>query len=335
MHWNGKRFRTRGLGAWVWMCVVSAIVIGAGAAATAAEQDAGDPTYRVGAGDNIFLSVPQRTDLNRKLVIKPDGSVTLPLIGDVRIGGLTVAEIQGRLLQALQEYYPSIKRIEVSVTAAVSQVIYVSGQVVKPGKYTFSNPVSAWEAIREAGGPTATASLDNVRIIVDRARGGATSVVNVLAAIDGGTIENLPMLHAGDTVIVPTTEELYTGTMGVNVFGAVQKPGVYRLQGRQDLVSAVLRAGGPVQFAELRQVRIVRPRPDGSTYTIEVNMKNFLDHGDPMSNPKLLPGDTVNVPRKSRLVQLATSDVRTLMSLITALATTTLLVITIDNQINK
>ncbi len=296
-------------------------------------QAAGE--YRVGAGDRIFMSVPQRPDLNREMEVSEDGNVTLPLIGPVSVSGLTATEIEARLLQALRDYYPSIARVEVTITGAVSRVIYISGQVQNPGRYTFAHKVNVWEAIREAGGPLGTAALDNVRIVKDRARGGTSRVVNVLAAIEGGTVTNLPELDAGDTVIVPTVAEVYTGTFGVNVFGAVARPGVYRLQARQDLVSAILLAGGPTEPADLGRVRIVRPRPDGSTTTIEVDLRGFLERGDPIANPKLQPGDTVHVPRKGRLSQLASSDVRTLLGVATALATTAVLIITIRDRSNN
>jgi len=121
----------------------------------------------------------------------------------------------------------------------------------------------------------------------------------------------------------------------VNVFGAVVRPGTYRLTAGQDLVSAVLIAGGPVLLAELSKIKIIRPRGDGSNETVEINMENFLNHGDPAANPKLKPGDTVNIPRKSRVLQIAASDPRTLLGLITAVASTALLFIALTNEIDK
>jgi polysaccharide export outer membrane protein len=60
--------------------------------------------YRVAPGDGIYMSVPQRTDLNRDLVVDASGNVTLPLIGKVPVRGMTDAELESRLLQALREY---------------------------------------------------------------------------------------------------------------------------------------------------------------------------------------------------------------------------------------
>lgn len=298
----------------------------------AAMAQSGQGEYRVGAGDTIFMSAPQRPDLNRELAVDAEGNVELPLIGKVNVNGLTASEIENKLLQALRQYYPSINRLQVTVTEAVSQMIYVSGEVQSPGRYAFSKSVNVWEAIREAGGPLGTAQLDNIRIIKDRSRGGTSVMVNVLAAIEGGTMDQLPELEAGDTVIVPAEQDIYTGSYGVNVFGAVANPGTYRLTAGQDLVSAVLVAGGPIAYAELKKVKIIRPRSDGSNETVEINMENFLNHGDPAANPKLKPGDTVNVPQKTRLLQLAAADFPTLLGLVTALATTALLFITINNE---
>jgi protein involved in polysaccharide export with SLBB domain len=114
--------------------------------------------YRVGPGDHLFLSVPQRQDLNRELVIDEHGAVTLPLVGDVVLTGLTKGEIETRLLQSLREYYPSIKSVEITVTRAMSNVIFVSGDVRIPGKYSITESINVWEAIREASSRTARAA---------------------------------------------------------------------------------------------------------------------------------------------------------------------------------
>ncbi|HXV14559.1 MAG TPA: polysaccharide biosynthesis/export family protein, partial [Candidatus Krumholzibacteria bacterium] len=212
---------------------------------TQTQQQALPADYRVGPGDGIFLSVPQRSDLNRDLVVDANGNVNMPLIGRVLVRGMTDSEIESRLLQALREYYPSVNRVEVSITRASSNVIWISGEVKLPGKYSFTHPINVWEAIREAGGPNATASLEAVRVIKDRSRGGTTSLVDVSAAMEAGSVDKLPGLDPGDTIIVPARQLEYTGSQGINVMGGVVKPGVYPMQGRQDLMTALLQAGGP------------------------------------------------------------------------------------------
>lgn len=286
------------------------------------------PDYRVGPGDHLYLSVAQRPDLNRELVVDEKGQVTLPLVGAVLVRGLTAQEIEGRLLQSMREYYPSIKQIQVDVTEAVSNVIYVSGDVRVPGKYAYKDSMNVWEAIREAGGPTPGAALVTVRIVRDRARGGESFTTDVQSAIEGGSIEKLPLLKPGDTVLVPAREEVYTGASGVNVFGAVVKPGVYPLQSRQDLMSTILIAGGPSDKAKLSDVRIIRLNGDGTASTIKINLDKFIDKGDMTNNPKLINGDTIHIGRKS----ITSSEVGTFLGFISAIGTIVLLYYTIQRE---
>lgn len=296
---------------------------------TAPQGAAPGADYRVGPGDHIFLSVPQRQDLNRELLISEQGEVTLPLVGTVAVSGLTADEIEARLLQALREYYPSIRSVEVRITRALSNIIFVSGDVKIPGKYSFSESINVWEAIREAGGPMPTATLTTVRVIQDRSRGGQSFVVDVQAAIDGGSVENLPILKPGDTVLVPAKEEVYTGSSGVNVFGAVVRPGAYPLAARQDLMSALMVAGGPSDRAKLSNIKIVRPEPDGTAQTIKINLDKFLDKGDMENNPRLFSGDTVHIGSKT----FNAANIGVFLSFITAMGTIVLLYYTIQNEV--
>jgi polysaccharide export outer membrane protein len=299
-----------------------------------AKTDSGAGTlgadYRVGPGDHIYLSVPQRPDLNRQLTVGDDGNVNLPLVGNVQVKGLSRTEIESKLLQALREYYPSVNHVDANVSQALSNVVFVAGEVRFPGKYSFPDQnVNLWEAIREAGGATPTANLSSVRVVQDRSRGGQSQLVDVQSAIETGTVQNLPILRPGDTVIIPGAEELYTGSSGVNVTGAVIKPGNYRLTGRADLVGAILMAGGPSDRANLSDVHLIRPSSDANkaeTYKIDLN--DFLKHGKMESNPKLRPGDTITVQNKG----FTGRDVSLILSFVTALGTLVLLYYTIQNE---
>ena len=286
------------------------------------------PDYRVGPGDHIYLSVPQRPDLNRQLVVTPEGEVNLPLVGNVVVRGLNKVEIEAKLLQALREFYPSVSRVETSITQALSNVIFITGDVRFPGKYSFAEAVNVWEAIREAGGPVPTATLSGVRVVQDRSRGGASFLVDVQAALDSGGMDKLPILKPGDTVIVPGQETTYTGTAGINVMGAVTRPGSYRLTGRQDLMSAVLMAGGPSDRANLSSVHLIRPNNEGGAETRKIDLTKFLEKGDMESNPKLFSGDTVDIGKKA----FTGRDAALILSFVTAIGTVVLLYYSIQSE---
>jgi polysaccharide export outer membrane protein len=285
--------------------------------------------YRVGPGDHIYVSVPQRPDLNRQLTVGDDGNVNLPLVGNVQVKGLSKSEIEAKLLSALREYYPSVNHVDINVSQALSNVVFVAGEVRFPGKYSFpEQTVNLWEAIREAGGANTGANLSSVRVVQDRSRGGESQLVDVQAAIETGTVQNLPILRPGDTVIVPGAEELYTGSSGVNVTGAVIKPGNYRLMGRGDLVGTILQAGGPTDRANLSSVHLIRPGTGAKAETYNIDLNEFLKHGKMESNPKLKPGDTVTVQNKG----FSGRDVSLILSFVTALGTLVLLYYTIQNE---
>lgn len=286
----------------------------------------GDEDYRFRAGDRLYMTVPDRPALNREMLIAENGSIALPLIGQLQVAGLTAEEIRAKVWEALHELYPSIGMDEVTIVALLNWVVYVSGEVAEPGRYTFSNRPNLWEAIREAGGPTAEAALGDVRIVEDQSRGGGSRVVDVMSALDRGSVDKLPRLNQGDTVVIPSQDETYTGSFGVNVYGAVASPGVYRLTGRQDLASAILLAGGPTARADLDEVRIVRPQGDSYT-TITIDLQRHLDTGDPASNPQLRPGDTINVPNRNAIAYQLTNNITVVTSIIASVATLTLLYI--------
>jgi len=264
------------------------------------QVEPGEKDYRFRAGDAVHLSVPARPSLNGDLVIGKDGAVVLPLIGPVHVADLTLEEMHGRIYEALRDLYPSLQETDVSLEPVLSYVVYVTGAVMKPGRYAFSGPPRVWEAIRKAEGPTGEAVLDMVRIASAESDTSQSRIVDVLKALETGTVDQLPVLPKESTVVVPSFREAYVGSLGVNVIGAVMKPGYYRLQSEhRDVMSAVLLAGGASPRASLDNVKIFRAGKDGNVLEQSVNLNDYLKSGDPRSNPHLQAGDTVSVPEQS------------------------------------
>jgi len=279
------------------MLVIAAILCAVSLAASplSAQQD-----VRLRKGDSVRLDVPQRDDLGRILSVDAKGEVSLPIVGTIRVEGLTLDEAKGTILRSIQEVYPSVQAITLSLIGEESRrLIYVQGQVARPGKYEFGGTPSVWDAVKEAGGALAAGSLESVRIVRTSGEGSTTTLVNLQAALDSGDLKSLPTLKPGDTVIVPERTATYTGTGAVNVFGAVLHPAAYPLTGEKMLSDAILAAGGPAEGAKLSKVTIIRPAKDGRTVTISVDFRRYLDTGDIRQNPPILPNDTVSVPRSS------------------------------------
>lgn len=304
--------------------VVAAILcaVWLAAAPLAAQED-----VRLRKGDSVRLDVPQRDDLGRILSVDAKGEVSLPIVGSMHVEGLTLDEAKGTILRSIQEVYPSVQTITLSLIGEESRrLIYVQGQVAHPGKYEFGGTPSVWDAVKEAGGALATASLESVRIIRASGEGSTTTLVNLQAALDSGDLKSLPTLKPGDTVIVPERTATYGGTGAVNVFGAVLHPAAYPLTGEKRLSDAILAAGGPADGAKLRKITIIRPAKDGRTVTITVDFQRYLDTGDIRQNPPILPNDTVSVPRNSSFLAAIVSP-NFLLAVISTTATVAALLV--------
>lgn len=103
-------------------------------------------------GDTLLITFPGTPNLNTPAQqIRRDGNITLPLIGEVKAAGKTTAELEKELMD---RYAPQLVSKEVTVTVQSSSfVVYVTGAVLRPGKVTADHPLTALEAVMEAGGP--------------------------------------------------------------------------------------------------------------------------------------------------------------------------------------
>jgi polysaccharide biosynthesis/export protein len=120
------------------------------------------PSYLV-AGDIVKISFPSAPELNQSQKIGSDGTLSLPLVGEVSAGGKTVGQLQEELARL---YKPQLQDNEVIVTLDTRAVpVVVSGAVQKPGKIVFERPATILEAIMEAGGFTPEADLKKVSLI--------------------------------------------------------------------------------------------------------------------------------------------------------------------------
>jgi polysaccharide export outer membrane protein len=282
---------------------------------------------RLRNGDTIKIDVPQRDELSRVVTIDDRGQVTLPLIGAVKLGGLTTDEARATLLRALQELYPSVQSVTVTLAGEEGRrYIYVQGQVARPGKFEITAAPTPWDAIKEAGGPTNLGDLSAVRIIRIEGQRSSTSEVDVQAILDSGDLVSLPKLKPGDTVVVPDRTTGYAGSGLVGVIGAVMHPGSYVLSGERRLLDAVLAAGGAAEGANLGKIKIIRPKAVGGSDVMGVNLARYLKKGDIRDNPVLQPSDVVSVPSRGALRTVFTAP-GYLVGIVTALATTAVVIV--------
>jgi len=156
--------------------------------------------YRLGPDDALKITVYREEELERDVRVSSDGSISFPLLGRVKAGGLTVSELEEKLTEGLKRY---LKKPQVTVFIEEYSTITVSGQVEEPGAYPLKGELTAIEAISIAGGFTKIASRNDVRIM--RIQDGKKKTIRVRVADisrKGDLTKDVP-LKRGDIVFVP------------------------------------------------------------------------------------------------------------------------------------
>ena len=156
--------------------------------------------YRLVAGDKLRIEVYKDPQLSQSLQVRPDGKVTLPLVGDVAAAGRTSNELRDSISASLKEYITN-PVVTVIVVETVPPVIYVVGEVNSPGAQPLNTQISVLQALSAAGGLSDFAKRKDIRIQRKTASGMTTLRFNYNDAING---ETRPIyLQPGDTIIVP------------------------------------------------------------------------------------------------------------------------------------
>jgi polysaccharide biosynthesis/export protein len=156
--------------------------------------------YRLGAGDKLRIEVYGQQQLSQSLQVRPDGKITLPLIGDMHATGRTSIELRDTLTSALKEYVNN-PVVTVIVQEATSAQIFVIGEVTSPGTQVLTGPMTVLQALAQAGGFKEFADKGDIRIL--RRIGATTHTIDFdyKAAVKGKTEPFY--LQPGDTVVVP------------------------------------------------------------------------------------------------------------------------------------
>lgn len=170
----------------------------------ASEQAAASPEsgYIIQPGDILEISVWKEKDLQRDVVVLPDGSLSFPLAGEIQANGKTVEQLRKDISTRLTKYIPGAV-----VTIAAKQVqgnkIYVVGKVARPGEYTASRYVDVMQALSMAGGVTPFAAVNSIQVL-RRVNGVQTAIRFRYSKVESGrSLQSNIILQSGDVVVVP------------------------------------------------------------------------------------------------------------------------------------
>jgi polysaccharide biosynthesis/export protein len=270
-----------------------------------------DEEYRLGKGDEILVDFSGRPDLLAKIVIGPDGRISLPLAGEIMLNGLTRSEAARTLESALNPYYANLS-VQVTVTRYVANRVLLLGAVDHPGLLTFEGTPTLLEAITRGGLPLT--GPDKLPQIPERCaiyRGSDQVMwVDLKALIESGNPLADLRLRRDDVIYLPNMAERF-----VSVLGEVQHAGAIQLTSHSTVPSILAMAGGATEKAGSNpHIQIVDPVTGTSRV---VTMKDLLNPAKSLEIT-LHPGEIIYVAqsgvyratyfleRLSPLTQLAT-----------------------------
>ena len=170
---------------------------------TLPKQDTNPPsvdpkTYAIGIGDVLYIRVWREMDFTGAYGVRPDGKITIPLVGDVQAAGLTPERLGEQLKEALAEYINS-PDVSVSLQQVNSKKFFITGEVARPGEYTLVTPTRVFDALSNASGFRDFANKKKILII----RGAERIRFNYLEVLKGKNPEQNIFIENGDTIVVP------------------------------------------------------------------------------------------------------------------------------------
>jgi polysaccharide export outer membrane protein len=251
-----------------------------------------DPNYKLRPGDVIAISVYNEPSLSQVVRVLPGGYIEEPLVGNVRVGGLTPSQARDAVGRALHQYVRH-PEVTLSVSAVAPLEVFVFGNVRQPGRYQLQPESRIMDALAAAGGLGPTdGDLPDAQL----SSGGQITKVSLQRMLHDNDLSLDTQLHGQTTIYVPSPT-----VFNVDVNGAVDHPGLIPMHDGDRLVNAIARAGtSTAANADLNHVVIRHRLPDGQVETQTINMYEIYKQGDGSKDVVLAKGDDVFVPAGAR-----------------------------------
>ncbi len=234
-----------------------------------------DNEYRMGTGDVVRVTVYGQPDLTTEARVGESGSITFPLIGDVKLAGTTPAQGEADIAKRLSKGGFIIEPfVTLNVVQYRGQQVSVLGRVNRPGKYNLEKTSRVTDVLALAGG----VSIDGADVAtLVRTRNGKTEYrdIDLLALFRPGGEASDVEVQDGDILNVARQPMFY-------IYGEVQRPGAFRLEQNMSVVQALSMGGGLTARGTQRGIRILRRDDKGAMQEIEVKL------GDPVQKDDVI-----------------------------------------------
>ena len=230
--------------------------------------------YRLGAGDMVHIVVYQNPDLTLDGRISEAGVLSYPLLGAVRIGGLTVTAAEKLIADGLRSgNFVKQPQVSVQVTQVRGNQASVLGQVNRPGRYPIEVADMRLSDLLAVAGGVATTGADFVTIVGTRDGKPFRREIDLVNMFRASDRQGDMAIINGDVVFVERAPTVY-------IYGEVQKPGAIRLERGMTVMQALATGGGLTQRGTEKGMRVHRRGPDGKIQVLQPPMDETLRDGD-------------------------------------------------------
>jgi polysaccharide export outer membrane protein len=250
--------------------------------------------YLVGAGDVLDVVVLGNDELTRTATVQTSGAITLPLLGEVVVAGLSVPEIQRKLTTLLERDYLVDPKVDIKIREYQSQFVIVMGEVNSPGRKALRGKTPLIDMLIDAGGlkPSASGEIEITRREGSFTGGGDTLRLKLSANASMSPQDRINLevvLRNGDLINVAQKQQ-------VTIEGEVARPGRYTIEGDTAISAAISLAGGLTRFgSDDVKVRRVDART-GKVEILEVDLKAIRNGKKP--DLPLQPNDVITISRR-------------------------------------
>lgn len=288
-------------------------------------QEMTNSSYTIDTGDTLLVRVGGRKPVSREVTVDPQGAITYPRLGRIKVAGLTLPELEQSLSSSLSRGSRKARKVTTTVTKYRNQHVYILGEVRVPGMHPLQPSLSILELITQAGGPTPEAGWlalvikkngkphDHVahahnpcsgkyRAAKNGSKGGEPAALPTAIRVDlddvliGATATPLK-IESGDTIYIPEAAHFF-------IHGEVERPGRYRLKRGTTAIQAVSNAGGYTSYASRKRLKVFRYHVHDEECGGDLCLRGIAKHvtKEPPReyrlhlHDRLQPGDVLVVP---------------------------------------
>jgi protein involved in polysaccharide export with SLBB domain len=209
--------------------------------------------YQIGPDDELVVDVYGNSETTNRLKVSPEGSIRIPLVGPVSVGGLTIEQAKKRIINQLSTIYSGISKGETFVNVTIGNIrsikVTILGEVNTPGTYTLSSLSTVFNGLYVSGGPTENGSFRKIQLIRNNK---VEAIVDVYDFIMNGAAKGNIRLQDQDIIKISPFEKR------IEMKGEVKRPGLFESVKGENLKNMIEYAGGFTDNAYKERIKVYR-----------------------------------------------------------------------------